>query len=47
MLTAKKLDGVSKTHLLPLEFPKLPSPVHSSSRKLVAYAYGYFMDLFC
>lgn len=37
MLTDERLDGMSKNHLLPLEFPKLPSPVHSSGRKLVVH----------
>lgn len=45
MMTDKRLDGVSKNHLLPLDFPKLPSPVHSSGRKLVACAYVYFYGL--
>lgn len=46
MLTDKRLDGMSKTHLLSLEFPKLPSPVHSSGRKLIAAHLCIFMVFF-
>lgn len=44
-LTAGRLDGVSKNHLLPLLFPKLPF-IHSSGRKLLACAYAHFYRLF-
>lgn len=44
-LTARKLDGMSKNHLLPLLFPKLPSFIHSSGRKLLACAYAHFYGL--
>jgi len=46
MRPAKRLDGISKNHLLPLEFPKLASLAHSSSRKLVACAYAYCYGAF-